>query len=121
MRLHRRAGRPASRQSARIGPHGAVAAPGSAHQSAPMPNGEVWTCAVCQCTSETANRVRARARLSVLRLDALTCGQACALALVEREIAALEAELQTRTMKLGIVNGPAETGWHPRRAAYVHV
>jgi hypothetical protein len=71
-----------------------------------------------------AERLRANAGLSALEADAIACSQACALALVEREIASAEALMRDRAgppqrLPHGGVDGPVQP--LPRRAAYLHV
>jgi hypothetical protein len=89
-----------------------------------MPSTETWACAVCGCAREVAERARAHAGLPPLREDAFTCGQQCALALVENEISAIESMLQ-RAATTGATGLDQPAAWPrtylPRRAVYVHV
>jgi hypothetical protein len=66
-----------------------------------------------------AKRARAGAGLPGLCSDAIACSQACALALVEREIAAVETMM--RDGKRWTQFADANTESLPRRAAYVHL
>jgi hypothetical protein len=94
-----------------------------------MPNRETWRCTACGCTRDEADRLRRSAGAPPLDPDAVACGQACALLLVEHEIAAAEALLRDRGSTAMHVEASSEEDASsgdarlhlPRRAAYLHV
>jgi len=86
-----------------------------------MPSPE-WRCSACGCGPEAVERDRALAGLPGLADDALACGQRCALALVEREVAAVDGVVQAAAAAAGEERPAAERApVPPRLAAYVHV
>jgi hypothetical protein len=100
----------------------AVAVARSGPQASPMPD-PGWRCSACGRTSEEADRARALAGRSALGADALACGQGCALALVEREIATATQVLARAEGHAAPHDGDEADGRArvPRLAAYVAV
>jgi hypothetical protein len=83
-----------------------------------MPTFVSWRCAACGCSHRMAERLRTRAGLPPLEPDAFACSQACALALVEREIASADALMRDRGPQPLAYGSPPQLA---RRAAYLHV
>ena len=88
-----------------------------------MPPPEPWCCAACGRARAEVERARADAGRASLAPEALACGQGCALALVEREIASAEEIMRDRVPEpLPVRLRPREDRVYvPGRAAYVSV
>lgn len=84
---------------------------------------ETWCCAACGRARSEVERARADAGHASLSPEAMACGQRCAIALVEREIASAEEIMRERApAPLRVRLRPREDRVYvPRRVAYVSV
>jgi hypothetical protein len=87
-----------------------------------MPPPEPWCCAACGRARSEVERARAAAGRTSLSPEAMACGQHCALALVERELASAEALARECAPAASLRFRPREERVYvPGRVAYVSV